>query len=102
MNNELFTWRINMVQRRFEVTLMEALIEVEANMLIDMATAQGFQLVANKQGLILVIEGPEDVREVVSFLAKTGFAAEVGLIREIVDYEPEISAEELLIGFTPE
>ena len=101
--DDLFTWRIKMVQQRFEVTLLCILYEDEANWLIEEAEKEELTLVASASGRMLMIEGAKDVYEVVKFLAKTGFAMEVALIREVVDYEPDITdPDEMEIEWIPE
>ena len=101
--DDLFTWRIKMVQQRFEVTLLCILYEDEANWLIKEAEKEELELVASKSGRMLMIEGAKDVYKVVSFLAKTGYAMEVALIREVVDYEPDITdPDEMEIEWIPE
>ena len=101
--DDLFTWRIKMVQQRFEVTLLCILFEDEANWIIEEGEKRDLTVVASASGRMLMIEGAKDVYKVVEFLAKTGFAMEVALIREVVDYEPDITdPDEMEIEWIPE
>ena len=78
-----------MVHNRFEVTLLEPVIEIEALVIIMDAQNKKWDLVINQTGRILTIEGPKTIKPVVKFLADIGLGPDVGLIRKITEYEPD-------------
>ena len=98
-----------MVTKKFEVTLLTPLLfEEEREYLAGIAKEHKLEIAASKLERILVIEGDAetDIHKVIKFLAETGFAMDVGLIKEVTEYEPDIGYNEddddLDILFTPE
>lgn len=84
-----FTKENIMVHNRFEITLLEPLVQVEALVIIMEAENKRWNLVVNQTGRILTIEGPKTIKPVIKFLANIGLGPDVGLIKKITEYEPD-------------
>jgi len=85
-----------MVHTRFEVTILEPIIEIEAMTIVMAAEARGWEANIMSSGRILIINGPKQVKNLIKFLAMLGFCDDVGLIRKIVDYEQDDYEKELM------
>ena len=78
------------VNTTYEITLLEPMNEVEfafAELIIT--DKYKMDVAMTSSGRILLLEGEQDVEEVVSIMAALGFADDVGLIRQIVEYVPD-------------
>ena len=91
-----FTKENIMVHNRFEVTLLEPLVEVEALILITDAENKKWDLKVNQNGRILTIEGPKTIKPLIKFLANIGLGPDVGLIKRITEYEPDEYEKEFM------
>ena len=79
-----------MVESYFEVTLIDSMTDEEFDWLGETIHRENkWDSTMNASGRILVIEGPEDVQELISMLAQLQFADDVGHIRQITDYTVE-------------
>ena len=78
-----------MIHTRFEITLQEPLLEIEAVGLMLAVERKKWNLNVVQSGRIIVIEGPKTVKPIVKFLAIMGLAPDVGLIKKIEEYEPD-------------
>ena len=78
-----------MVHTRFEITLQEPLLEIEAVGLMIASENKKWALQVVQSGRIIVIEGPKTVKPIIKFLAIMGLGPDVALIRKIEDYEPD-------------
>ena len=78
-----------MIHTRFEITLQEPLLEIEAVSLMIAVERKKWGLNVVQSGRIIVIEGPKTVKPIIKFLAIMGLGPDVGLIRKIEDYEPD-------------
>jgi len=85
-----------MVHTRFEVTILEPLIDIEAIGLVMAADNKKWDINVIPSGRIITIEGPKTIRPVIKFLAYLGLADDVGLIRKIVEYEPDDYQKEFM------
>ena len=78
------------VNTTYEITLLEPMNEVEfafAELII--VDKYKMDVAMTSSGRILLLEGEQDTEEVVSIMAALGFADDVGLIRQIVEYVPD-------------
>ena len=91
-----------MIHTRFEVTLLDPLIDVEALYFIAAAEVMNWDLVVAKEGRILVLEGPKTIKPVIKWLAEHDLGPDVGLIRKIVDYDPDEYENEFVEYYTDE
>lgn len=87
---------IKMVTKTFEITLVDPISQAELEWLEVETTDEDWDVGINQNGRILLIEGPETIHEVISILANHEFMHDIGLIREICDYEP-VYDDEMLI-----
>ena len=78
-----------MIHTRFEVTLQEPLLEIEAIGLMIASQNKKWELQVVQSGRIIVLEGPKTVKPIIKFLAIMGLGPDVALIRKIQDYEPD-------------
>jgi len=78
-----------MVHTRFEVTILEPLIDIEAIGISMAADNKKWDVSIVASGRIITIEGPKTIKPVIKFLAYLGLADDVGLIKKIVEYEPD-------------
>ena len=78
-----------MIHTRFEITLQEPLLEIEAVGLMLAVERKKWNLNVVQSGRIIVIEGPKTVKPIVKFLAIMGLGPDVGLIKKIEEYEPD-------------
>lgn len=83
-----------MVHTRFEVTILEPLIEIEALAVVMAAENKKWDINLNER--IIVIEGPKSIKVVIKFLAYLGLSSDVGLIRKIVEYDPDDYEKEFM------
>jgi len=91
-----FTKENIMVHTRFEVTILEPLIDIEALGLTMAAENKSWDINIVSSGRIIVIEGPKTIKPIIKFLAFMGLADDVGLIKKIVEYEPDDYAKEFV------
>ena len=85
-----------MVHTRFEITILEPLIDIEAIELVLAAGVKGWDLLSTASGRIITIEGPKTIKPILKFLARQGYAEDVGLIKKIVEYEPDTYEKEFM------
>ncbi len=90
-----------MVVKRFEITFNCEVTTAEVEWFKE-DLDEDMHATLSKSQRILLIEGVEDVYKLIELLAKNEFIHDIGLIREIVDYEPEYKDEEMLIQWSPE
>ena len=91
-----FTKENIMVHTRFEVTILEPLIDIEALGLLMAAENKKWDINVVASGRIIVIEGPKTIKPIIKFLAIMGLADDVGLIKKIVEYEPDDYSKEFV------
>ena len=87
------------VNTTYEITLVEPLEEVEFTFLEGMICGAGLETAMNANGRILLIEGDIEVDDIIKMLGRAGYADDVGLIRQIVEYVPERTM--IAIDFEP-
>lgn len=85
-----------MVHTRFEVTLMEPLLEIEAIGLVMASQNKKWDINVIQSGRILVIGGPKTIKPIIKFLAIMGLGPDVGLIKKIEEYEPDEYEKEFI------
>ena len=85
-----------MVHTRFEVTLMEPLLEIEAIGIVMASQNKKWDINVIQSGRILVIGGPKTVKPIIKFLAIMGLGPDVGLIKKIEEYEPDEYEKEFI------
>lgn len=85
-----------MVHTRFEVTLMEPLLEIEAIGLVMASSKKKWDINVIQSGRILVIGGPKTIKPIIKFLAIMGLGPDVGLIKKIEEYEPDDYEKEFI------
>ena len=79
------------VYKIFEVTIKEEPIsELEELFIEHICEVKGYNLVIHRAKRIMTLDNVKNIRECIKIIAQLGFAEEVGLIREITTYEPEI------------
>ena len=88
---------IKMVTKTFEITLVDPISPAELEWLEVQVTDEDWIVAVNQNHRILLIEGPETIYEVITALAEHEFLHDIGLIREICDYEPVYDEDEMLI-----
>ena len=91
-----FTKENIMVHTRFEVTILEPLIDIEALGLLMAAENKKWDINVVASGRIIVIEGPKTIKPIIKFLAIMGLGDDVGLIKKIVEYEPDDYSKEFV------
>lgn len=87
---------IEMVVKTFEITVVDPLTDVEDQWLEARAVDNDYDCSVNQSGRIVLIEGPETIYELIEFLGEHEFLHDIGLIREIVQYEPQYESEMLI------
>lgn len=85
-----------MVHTRFEITLMEPLLEIEAVGLLIAIENKKWNLNVVNSGRIIVIDGPKTVKPIIKFLANMGLGPDVALIKRICEYEPDEYEKEFI------
>ena len=85
-----------MVHTRFEVTLMEPLLEIEAIGIVMASQNKKWDINVIQSGRILVIGGPKTIKPIIKFLAIMGLGPDVGLIKKIEEYEPDEYEKEFI------
>ena len=83
------------IEKTYEITLVDPLTEHEYAWLEEQIGRQGFDTAVNSNGRILLIESEDEVEEIITLLARCGIADDVGLIRQIIEFEPERRMVEL-------
>ena len=78
-----------MVHTRFEITLQEPLLEIEAVGLMIASESKKWTIHVVNSGRIIVIGGPKTVKPIIKFLAIMGLGPDVALIKRICEYEPD-------------
>ena len=77
--------------KRFEVTIIdEELWEGEQDIVKLIAAMNDINVAISKSGRIITLDNVETIYDCIKIIAKFGLAEEVGLIREITDYEPNL------------
>lgn len=94
---------IKMITKRFEITVVDPITRAEFEWFEAMLTSEAFDqgwkdvdCSLSASGLILLVEGVESIYDLISVLAEHEFMHDIGLIKEISDYEPQFE-EEMLI-----
>ena len=78
------------VNTTYEITLLEPMNEVEfAFVELIVVDKYGMDVAMNSSGRILLLEGDQDIEEVIKIIASLGFAVDVGLIKQMVEYVPD-------------
>ena len=91
---------ITMVTKRFELTMIEPVTQAEFGW-FEMCLTEDFEnaeCTITQSGRIIMVEGLETIHELISVLAQNEFMHDLGLIREVIDYEPQFEDDELLIA----
>lgn len=86
---------IVMMQKRFEITVVDPITQAEFDWFYDMLPSEEMDCSLTNNGRILMVEGVEDIYELVSILAEHEFVHDIGLIREVIDYEPQYDDEDM-------
>ena len=78
------------VNSTYEITLIEPMTEIEFEFVELIAVDKyGMDVAMGSSGRILLLEGEQDIEEVIKIMAAIGFADDVGLIRKITEYVPD-------------
>lgn len=85
-----------MVHKRFEITVIEPIYEIESLVLVLAAERKKWDIHIVNSGRIMVLEGPKTIKTVIKFLTEVGFNDDVGLIKEITEYEPDYYTKDLI------
>lgn len=88
---------ITMVTKRFEITVVDPITRAEFEWFECEITRHAWDAGLTTGGRILMVEGPETIYELIEVLADHEFIHDVGLIKEVIDYEPQYDDEDLLI-----
>ena len=91
---------ITMVTKRFELTMIEPVTQAEFGW-FEMCLTEDFEnaeCTITQSGRIIMVEGLETIHELISVLAQNEFMHDLGLIKEVIDYEPQFEDDELLIA----
>lgn len=89
-----------MITKTYEITLTEPVSDAEIEWLDMLTTEEEWELAVNQSRRIVLVAGPEDVRDLIKVLAQNEFADDIGLIREIVEYEPIYDDQLFDLGIT--
>lgn len=99
---------IKMVTKRFEITFTEPVTQrefawFEATMVSDVFDMYGVdadmpECTMTNNGRIILVEGYETIYDLIKTLAEHEFIHDIGLIKEIVDYEPQYEEEEIYVS----
>ena len=92
---------ITMVTKRFEITLTDPLTQAEFEWFELKATDEDADAAMTNNGRILMVDGLEDIYQLISLLSEHEFIHDIGLIKEVIDYEPQFDDEDMhyLIDF---
>ena len=86
---------IVMVSKRFEITVVDPISDAEFQWFETNVCREGVDCSLVKSGRILLVEGLESIYELISILAEHEFVHDIGLIKEVIDYEPQYDDDEL-------
>ncbi len=92
---------ITMIVKRFEITFDCEISEAEVNWFKEQLSEEQ-HAVLSKSHRILLVDGFEDIYALIEELASNEFVHDIGLIREVIDYEPVYQEDDLLINWAPE
>ncbi len=82
---------------RFEVTILDFPLEqLEIDCFKLYAEKHKIGMSVSQSGLIICFDKVKNIKSLIKILAEIGLAEEVGLIREITEYNPHIEYEEFL------
>ena len=85
----------NIQHKTIEVTIMnEPIAPVEEFVIYAAAETKRLTLTISESGRIISFQDT-DVKEVINFMAHIGFEDEVGLIKEIIEYWPNVDSSQL-------
>ena len=84
--------------RVYEITFVDPMSDSEFEFWASHACRDGSETSLSHSNRILLLETDIDVNELISMLARLGFADDVGLIRETIEYVPE--REMVVLEFT--
>lgn len=85
----LWKWNITMMMKTFEITLTDPVTEHEFAFWEGQVCRDGWETAATPNGRMIMLDCDCSIEELCKFLGKTGFADDVGLIREIIEYIPD-------------
>ena len=77
-----------MITRRFEIYILEPLSDLERVVFETALDISDYDHAIPKSGHLIMLEGPENIYEVIQWVADSGLGDHLGNIREVVDYEP--------------
>ena len=86
---------IKMVTKVFEITVIDNITRAEHEWFELQTTRYGWDVALTKSGRILMVEGPETIYELIEVLAEHEFVHDIGLIREVINYEPQYADEDM-------
>lgn len=86
---------ITMVTKRFEITVVDPISRAEFEWFEMNVTREGVDCAITNNGRILMVDGLETIYELVEILAEHEFIHDIGLIREVIDYEPQFDDEDM-------
>lgn len=95
---------IKMVTKRFEITVVDPISNAELDWFecmvlssdIALENDQPIEMSLTSNGRILMVEGLEDIYQLISLMAEHEFIHDIGLIKEVIDYEPIYEDEQLI------
>lgn len=87
---------ITMMSKTFEITVVDPISSAEFEWLELKAVDEDVEVALNKSGRILLVDGFEDVYQLISFISQHEFIHDIGLIREVIEYEPQYEDEMLI------
>lgn len=80
---------ITMVIRQFEVTVSDPITRAEFEWFECETTRYAWDCAMTPNGRILMVEGPDDIHELIGVLAEHEFVHDIALIKEVATYEPQ-------------
>ena len=86
---------IIMMSKRFEITVIDPITPSEFDWFGEMLPEETMQCTLTSNGRILMVEGVESIYELVAILAEHEFVHDIGLIKEVIDYEPQYDDEDM-------
>lgn len=89
---------ITMVSKRFEITVVDSITAAEFQWFEAMIEGEA-ECALNKNGRILLVEGFETIYDLIAHLSEHEFIHDVGLIREVIDYEPQYEENLIEVEF---
>lgn len=79
---------IDMVTKTFEIYMLDPISGVEFEWWEMGVTRYAWNTTLTNSGRILLVEGPEDIRELIAVLVEHEFHLDIGNIKETTHYEP--------------